>query len=317
MDENQKALHEQRRKSLIDEARGLLCKLPHNVLNELPGRPQVVYELRNYSGGVSGEGSGAERARLDIPFLFKPFEVGQAPPPPPEADSVPRQSTIHEYLDWTVTAAPAGPGEELDFSGFRVVVLFARFRPTWPAPGAYESEGVKSHVRLGGPRKPLPVLLVDGKPVSAATVRCGQGFLEVPFFATREARRGKGYGRCLLEAIEDVARACGAVRLLLCSTDDPDTRATWKHLGFTESTEEDLEAWGVGQADLLHMTNTVQMYKDVGCARRWNSIKIKHGSFVQRSYYLDNRETSSKSCSKPNTNKTQTTSLSATASSFH
>lgn len=89
----------------------------------------------------------------------------------------------------------------------------------------------------------------------------GRGFVEVPFFATREGRRGKGYGRCLLEAIEDIARACGAVRILLCSTDDPDTRSTWKRLGFRESTMEDFRAWDVGPSDLLHMTNTVQMHK--------------------------------------------------------
>lgn len=89
----------------------------------------------------------------------------------------------------------------------------------------------------------------------------GQEFLEVPFFATREGRRGKGYGRCLLEAIEDIARACGAVRILLCSTDDPDTRGTWKRLGFSDSNEDDFKSWDITAADLLHMTNTVQMHK--------------------------------------------------------
>ena len=31
-------------------------------------------------------------------------------------------------------------------------------------------------------------------------------YLEVPFFATAETKRNRGYGRALLEAIEDVAR---------------------------------------------------------------------------------------------------------------
>lgn len=97
------------KQSLIQAARRGLCELPQNELHEIPGRPSVVYELRNYSGGQQG----AQRARSEVPFLFKPFEVGQPPPPPPEVDRVPRQSTIHEYLDWTVTAAPSGPGEDL------------------------------------------------------------------------------------------------------------------------------------------------------------------------------------------------------------
>lgn len=31
-------------------------------------------------------------------------------------------------------------------------------------------------------------------------------YLQVPFFATAETKRNRGYGRALLEAIEDVAR---------------------------------------------------------------------------------------------------------------
>lgn len=58
-----------------------------------------------------------------------------------------------------------------DFSGFRVVVLFSRFRPNWPAPGAYDTEGEKADERLGAEKRPIPMLLMDGKPVSAATVR--------------------------------------------------------------------------------------------------------------------------------------------------
>ena len=58
-----------------------------------------------------------------------------------------------------------------DFRGFRVIVLLSRFRPGWPAPGAYEREGTKACQKLGGHKDPLPVLLVEGKPMSAATIR--------------------------------------------------------------------------------------------------------------------------------------------------
>ena len=75
------------------------------------------------------------------------------------------------------------------------------------------------------------------------------------------AGRGKGHGRALVEAIEEVARCLGLPRLLLCSTDDPNVKGTWRHLGFHYSTEQDLKDFGVQHGDLLHMDNTVQMHK--------------------------------------------------------
>lgn len=51
--------------------------------------------------------------------------------------------------------------------------------------------------------------------------------------------------------------------MLLCSTDDPLTRNTWRHLGFVFTQEEDLKTFGVQQGDLMHMDNTVQMHKTV------------------------------------------------------
>jgi hypothetical protein len=41
-----------------------------------------------------------------------------------------------------------------------------------------------------------------------------------------------------MQAIEEVARACKLPYLLLCSTDDPDVKATWRALGFQFSSEE-------------------------------------------------------------------------------
>ena len=58
-----------------------------------------------------------------------------------------------------------------------------------------------------------------------------------------------------------MARCLGLPRLLLCSTDDPNVKGTWRHLGFHYSTEQDLKDFGVQHGDLLHMDNTVQMHK--------------------------------------------------------
>ena len=87
-----------------------------------------------------------------------------------------------------------------DFGGFRIIVLLPRFKPGWPPPGAYEDEAPKRCKALGAPRNPLPLLMPNGKPICAATIRAGVGFLEVPFFATQETRRNRGFGRALLEA---------------------------------------------------------------------------------------------------------------------
>jgi hypothetical protein len=34
---------------------------------------------------------------------------------------------------------------------------------------------------------------------------------------------------------------------------------TWKHLGFQETSEEQLAAWDVEDGDLVHMQNTLQV----------------------------------------------------------
>ncbi len=79
-------------------------------------------------------------------------------------------------------------------------MLLPRFKPGWPPPGAYEDEAPKRCKALGAPRNPLPLLMPNGKPICAATIRAGDRFLEVPFFATQETRRNRGFGRALLEA---------------------------------------------------------------------------------------------------------------------
>jgi N-acetylglutamate synthase-like GNAT family acetyltransferase len=100
---------------------------------------------------------------------------------------------------------------------------------------------------------------VKGKPLSAATIRTGPDYIEVPFVATHESKRGRGFGRCVVEAIEDVARALNIPRLLLCSTCETSVSNTWKHLGFFETTEEQLAGWNVEDSDLVHMQNTLQV----------------------------------------------------------
>ncbi len=113
---------------------------------------------------------------------------------------------------------PLRPRPSQDFTGFRVLVLYPRERMQWPAPGQFDKEGPKSSAPLGAPKPPLPRLTIKAKALSAATIRAGPDYLEVPFVATHETKRGRGSGRCVLEAMEDVARALGMQRILLCST---------------------------------------------------------------------------------------------------
>lgn len=136
-------------------------------------------------------------ARDELPFLFKAFELGQKPPPRPgtkRADA-PRAATIHEYLDWTVTASEPEDPDELDFAGFRVMMLLPRFKLMWPPPTTpYNTEIPLKHPEIGAPVPPIPHLQAHMKAICAATIRVGPSWIEVPFYATQETRRNKG--RC-------------------------------------------------------------------------------------------------------------------------
>lgn len=89
------------RREQLSAARKVIEKVPCRELFELSGRPSVAYQILDYH-----DPEGRKYARFDLPFLFKAFETGQ--PAPPRAGtknaSKPRAATIHEYLDWTVTA---------------------------------------------------------------------------------------------------------------------------------------------------------------------------------------------------------------------
>ena len=273
------------------------CQVHAGEFFELPGRPHVCWCLRHYGDdSFSSAAQGAESARQDFAFLFKAFEAGQIPPHRLKKDAgseyVP---TIHQYLDWTITASSPSvrpwaaaatstarqsctelspsehsrsdalstcpnlrclhlvePSEEtlarmrcalpaaeqlnkrkenrkksilhcflqlqdwddLDFGGFRTVLLFSRHKPEFPPPGHYDTAPPAIEPELGCPLPPKPALMTKmNKPVSVATVRVGDGYLEVPFFATSDNYRGRGYGRCLLECIETVRRCIQVCRL--------------------------------------------------------------------------------------------------------
>lgn len=82
-----------------------------------------------------------------------------------------------------------------------------------------------------------------------------------------------------------VARALNIPRLLLCSTDDPIVKTTWRHLGFVYTSEQDLARFGIQHGDLVHMDNTVQMHKDVPQATEWRSLVVRHQYLRQRVYF--------------------------------
>lgn len=91
----------------LNASRPLLYDLPVDQLHELPGRPNVVYCIRDYR--AEPKSAQALEARSDMPFLFKAFETGQIGPRRLSrlAGDRPRSMTIHEYLDWTVTGMEA------------------------------------------------------------------------------------------------------------------------------------------------------------------------------------------------------------------
>lgn len=282
------AAERQARRDVLREFRQRIANLPYDELFELPARPNVVMEVKDYSKPDASIGRAT--ARTDVPFLFKAFEQGQTPPPRPGSKKAntqaPRAFTIHEYLDWTVTATePAGP-DCLDFSGFRVVVLNPRYIRQWPPPNMDDTGPPPKHPTIGAPKPAIPRLAVHNKPICAATIRLGPSWMEIPFYATQEGKRNRGYGRALLEGLEDLCRYLHIPRILLCSTDDQRVKGTWQRLGLSFTTGEDLDKWGVTPHDLLHMDNTVQMHKEVGPKNQLKTVLLKHGDYQQRCYYM-------------------------------
>lgn len=195
------------------------------------------------------------------------------PPPPPPLSSLPPLSAFPPAPVFTPALAAPLP------AGCDPTALTSPVVDPLQVPEYEELQAI-----LGAPKPSLPLVRTHGAPLCAATIRVGAGFLEVPFYATHEAKRNRGHGRALLEAIECVCRALGLPRVLLCSTDDARTKATWRRLGFAETTQEELAAWGITSHDLLHMDNTVQMHKHVTERPAWKSVRISHGEFRQRIY---------------------------------
>jgi hypothetical protein len=73
-------------------------------------------QLRSYANtNTVGETDAALHARNDVPFLFKAFETGQIGPKRMAKmhGGKARNFTIHEYLDWTVTAQSTDADDEL------------------------------------------------------------------------------------------------------------------------------------------------------------------------------------------------------------
>jgi GNAT superfamily N-acetyltransferase len=165
---------------------------------------------------------------------------------------MPKQVTGHDPNDPHQRCPFCFQTPAQDFSGFRIVLLYPRDRNMWPAPNGSKPQP-RADPRLGAPLDPWPGLQIKGRPLSAATIRAGPGYLEVPFVATHENKRGRGFGRCLVEAIEEISRALKIERLLLCSTLEEHVKTTWRHLGFVETTDADLEALDVRDPDLVHM----------------------------------------------------------------
>jgi len=112
-DPDQTSRVNEQRRAQLQAARDRAAELPCNEPTELAGRPNVYYELRDYAQPNKLDGS--KRARSDVPYLFKSFETGQARPPRPGTKNaqLPRAATIHEYLDWTVTAQGSQALDEL------------------------------------------------------------------------------------------------------------------------------------------------------------------------------------------------------------
>eukprot|EP00983_Pelagomonas_calceolata_P053399 1143271-Pelagomonas_calceolata.AAC.7 len=115
------------RREWLARSREAINQLPLNELFELPGRPHVVYQIRSYANTGSSLAEAASQARSDMPFLFKAFETGQIGPKRMAKmhGGKPRVATIHEYLDWTITAQSSTEDDELVRSWWASVCLYS------------------------------------------------------------------------------------------------------------------------------------------------------------------------------------------------
>lgn len=106
------------RRLQLQQARKALDAIPSFAFFEIPGRPNVIFQVRDYRSVEDG----AQLCRHDAPFLFKAFETGQIGPKrlAKMSKGQPRVFTIHEYLDWTVTGHEAARDGELVSPGHRV-----------------------------------------------------------------------------------------------------------------------------------------------------------------------------------------------------
>jgi hypothetical protein len=277
---------------------------------------QHLGQSHHHGLALKGEGNGTGTAAADQtqaqqqqPNVVNPKVI----PAPVSGGSGLHPPTIHEYLDWTVTANCTRPNSEedveLDFEGFRVVTVCGRHRPNWPRPGEKQlPEGAQYAVeneqfKLLWMGETLPPLSVSGAAYSAATLRSGYGgknggqgkyWIEVPFFATASTKRGRGFGRCLLDAIEHICDVLCIDAMHLCSTNDQTTTCIWRKLGFTQDekkVEENLAACGITLKGpgLLHMDNTVQMFKHLPTTMprkpKFSRMRISHKSHIQVLYY--------------------------------
>jgi hypothetical protein len=272
----------------IQEQRRKLQSLPQRTPFEIPGRPHVCYELFKYKF------SSIQKARREVDFLFKAFENSRETchrGKKKKSAEKSRTATIREFMNWTVGGNPefqheAWSSYPQDFEGFIIICLRERFRPQWPAPKENEIEFFPNDPRLGADKSPMPFPRTQDKPIVAATIRAGSGYMEIPFFATTDRRKAKGFGRCLKEAIEEVARGLDINKLMLCSEGLSNTQTIWSKMGFRKTYIEDIDELVIRFDEILHMGNTVQMHKVLATKRRWKTCSIKHKHMKQRVYYI-------------------------------
>jgi ribosomal protein S18 acetylase RimI-like enzyme len=199
--------------------------------------------------------------------------------------------TIFDFLNWIIVGKSFFNHKywlnyHQDLDGFVVIYLWEKIRTQWPSPKLVRNFGFphEPFVSFGNSLESLPSHI--DKPIAAATIRAGLGYLEIPFFATLMRRRKRGFGRSLLEAITEVARSLCINKLMLCSESSVNTCSIWNKMGFVKTQNQHLKILNVKLKEMLHMSNTSQMHKFVTCYQSWKSLIIKHKHFKKK-VFLD------------------------------
>ena len=191
--------------------------------------------------------------------------------------------------------APAAAAAAEEPMGPAPAAAAAAEEPMGPAPAAAAANVPPKPNARGAPRAMVPCdagaagFAAQAPIVTAAVIRAGPGFLECPFFATAPSWRGCGQARHLIEAVECIGRRLRCHTITLCAAEHPAVRRVWRRLGFRAAPTTALTTLGAWPMDVVHMRNSVLLWKLVPEPPEWRTLVLRWNGAVWLRQDVDTR----------------------------